>query len=149
MSVSRKVIVAEDDENERFLMRWAFRKAGLEEVIVFARDGQEAIEVLKMKSGSEGGLDARLLLLDIRMPKVDGFQVLEWLLVNASCRPAHVFVLSSSSDPGDIGQAMALGADGYKIKPHGLPAYVKMIKEFALHSIHSGNFSNHENEDDR
>jgi two-component system response regulator len=135
MSASKRVIIAEDNEDDRFLIQWAFGKAGLKNLIVFVRDGQELIELLQLKSAGEVKNDPRLLLLDIRMPKVDGFEVLKWLQSNRTFRPAHVVVFSSSCDPRQIEQAMALGADDYKMKPLEISAYLELVREFEMRAF--------------
>ena len=76
-----------------------------------------------------------LVILDIRMPKVDGFEVLKWLQSNRTFRPAHVVVFSSSCDPRDIEQAMALGADDYKMKPLEISAYLELVREFEMRAF--------------
>jgi CheY-like chemotaxis protein len=135
MSAGKRVIIADDDEDDRFLMQWAFGRAGLKKFIVFARDGQELIDLLQMKSAGKVENDPRLLLLDIRMPKLDGFEVLKWLQSNRTFRPAHVVVFSSSCDPKDIEQAMALGADDYKMKPLEISAYLELVREFEMRAF--------------
>lgn len=132
MSASKRIVIAENDENDRILMQWAFKRAGLNSLIVFARDGQEAIEFLQKKSDGQTEINARLLLLDLRMPKLDGFEVLKWLQRNRHLRPPHVVVFSSSCDPSDIEQAKALGADDYKVKPHGLQNCMELVREFEM-----------------
>ena len=135
MSAGKRIIIAEDDEDDRFLVQWAFGRAGLKELIVFARDGRETIDFLQMKMAGEVQLDVRLLLLDIGMPKLDGFEVLKWLLDNRVFRPAHVVIFSSSYDPRDIERAMGLGADDYKIKPIELSAYMELVREFEMRAF--------------
>jgi CheY-like chemotaxis protein len=135
MSASKRIIIAEDDEDDRFVVQWAFGRAGLKNLIVFARDGRETVDVLQMKMAGEVKMDARLLLLDIRMPKLDGFGVLKWLQDNRVFRPAQVVVFSSSYDPKDIERAMALGADDYKIKPIELSGYMELVREFEMRAF--------------
>jgi CheY-like chemotaxis protein len=135
MSTTKRIIIAENDENDRFLMQWAFGRAGLKESVIFAEDGQEVIDLLQMKLAAKIEANLRLLLLDIRMPKVDGFEVLKWLQDNRTFRPAHVVVFSSSCDPKDIEQAMALGADDYKMKPLEISAYLELVREFEMRAF--------------
>jgi CheY-like chemotaxis protein len=135
MSNSKRIIIADDDENDCFLLRWAFGRAGLKELVVFARDGQEAIHFLQTKLVGESKIEPRLLLLDIRMPRGDGFEVLRWLQNNAACKPPHVVVFSSSCDPRDIAEATALGADEYMVKPCALPDYMELVREFEMRAF--------------
>jgi len=135
MSAGERILIAENDENDSFSMQWAFKRAGLNNLIIFARDGEEAIELLQKKSAGDAEIDARLLLLDIRMPRLDGFGVLKWLQDNRRFRPAHVVIFSSSCDPWDIERAKELGADDYKVKPHGLENCMELVREFEMRAF--------------
>jgi len=132
MSASKRIIIADDDANDRYLIQWALGRAGLKGLVHFVRDGQQVIEVLKAKSDGETKVDPRLLLLDIRLPKADGFEVLEWLQNNREFRPAQVVIFSSSCDPKDMEKAKALGADEYLVKPVGLDAYMELVRDFEM-----------------
>src|SRR6266446_7503929 len=80
ISNARHVLVADDDENDVFLLRRAFQKAGLPHTLIHVRDGQEAINYLSSKTSPNGKqTKPNLLLLDLKMPLVDGFDVLVWL----------------------------------------------------------------------
>jgi CheY-like chemotaxis protein len=120
MPRNRTILVADDDQNDVFFLRRAFQKSGLEHSVVHVSDGQEAIEYLR--GGSNYSDRARfplpaLLLLDLKMPKVDGFDVLNWLRGRADFKEMPVVVLSSSSREDDIQRARSLGADDYRVKP--------------------------------
>ncbi len=128
MNAGFDILIAEDDENDRFVIERALGRTGIREIAEFAVDGQEAIECLEQRGACPVERQAALLLLDIRMPRVSGFQVLEWLREHPGCRPALVMILSSSDDPTDLARARALGADDYLVKPNGVSAYVKMIE---------------------
>jgi CheY-like chemotaxis protein len=127
-----KVLVAEDDEDDRFLIQRAFSKAGINTPVQFAHDGQETIDQLQNIGNSLPGAASphpSLLLLDLKMPRLDGFQVLEWLNQNASQRPSMVVVFTSSSDPKDMRRAEELGADSYVVKPNSSLEYVKIVQD--------------------
>ena len=120
MLLNRTILVADDDQNDVFFLRRAFAKSGFEHSVVHVSDGQEAIEYLR--GDSNFGDRTRfpfpsLLLLDLKMPKVDGFDVLNWLRGHADCKELPVVVLSSSSREDDIQRARSLGADDYRVKP--------------------------------
>jgi len=114
------VLLAEDDLNDAFLVRRAFKKADLPHRLVHLLDGQQAIEYL-----SGAALDGTaitpgrpdLLLLDLKMPKVGGFEVLAWLQQRPELKSMPVVVLSSSDHESDVRQARALGAADYFRKP--------------------------------
>jgi CheY-like chemotaxis protein len=116
------ILIAEDDENDRFLVSRAFAKNAQDLSLTFACDGQEAIDCL------QSAASAILLLLDLKMPRLDGFQVLEWLAANRANRPDRVVVLSSSVDPNDMERTRALGADFHLTKPHDSRDYVRIAR---------------------
>ena len=132
-SGARTVLVADDDENDVLFLRRAFQKAGLSHTIIHARNGQEAISCLTSTGAARLWLPD-LLLLDLKMPLVDGFDVLGWLRVISSSlqqwgpRPVPVVVLSSSSLPQDKEKAKDLGARDYLMKPVNSDGWITIAK---------------------
>jgi CheY-like chemotaxis protein len=130
------ILLAEDNANDVLLTRLALQKARLVNPLVVVRDGEDAINYL---SGKDVYADRSqypfpfLLLLDLNMPKLDGFQVLEWLR-QQSFRPNLSVAISTDSDNGpDVRRAYELGADSYLIKPPNsetLLALVQRLKAF-------------------
>ena len=133
ISNPRHVLVADDDENDVFLLRCAFRKAGLPHKLTHLRDGQQAIDYLSTKAAeSENQGKPDLLLLDLKMPLVDGFDVLVWLQSRSQKVSLPVVVLSSSSLAADKKKAEQLGAEDYLAKPtemEGLTALAEALHE--------------------
>ena len=134
MAGHRTILVADDDQNDVFFLRRAFQKSGLVNSMVHVADGQEAIDYL---SGEANYNDRKkfplpaLLLLDLKMPKVDGFDVLTWLKSRPDFNSLPVVVLSSSSREDDIQRARALGADDYRVKPADFDDLLAMAQELA------------------
>jgi CheY-like chemotaxis protein len=128
------ILLAEDNENDALLVRVALQKAAVLRPLVIARDGQEAIDYL---AGQAPYADrARyplpaLLLLDLKMPRVNGFQVLAWLQERPDLAALPVVVLSSSAIESDIARARQLGADDYRVKPPDFQALVKIVQELS------------------
>src|SRR6266481_1426805 len=116
ISNARHVLVADDDENDVLLLRRAFQKAGLSHTIVHVKDGEEVINYLAAV-GANAKPSPNLLLLDLNMPRLDGFDVLEWLRNRPERLPVPVVVLSSSVLPKDKEKAETLGAHEYLVKP--------------------------------
>jgi len=110
------ILVAEDEVSDRSLLSRAVERAGLQVRLEFAKDGLELISRLRA-----GASEASLLLLDLDMPGMNGFEVLEWLREHLDMRPGYVVVLSGSSDGDDLRRASELGVDHYLVKP-GDPA---------------------------
>ncbi len=132
MTEPATILLAEDDENDVFLVRRALAKAGLTSELVVARDGQEAVDYLGGGEGSRGPAPKPLpglFLLDLKMPRLYGFDVLSWLSTRPDLGELPVVVLSSSSHESDVAEARRLGADDYKVKPADFPNLVKLMKE--------------------
>ena len=115
------VLLVEDDLNDIFLVKRAFKLAEVQNPLQVVTDGQEAMLYLK---GEGKYADRRLyplpklIVMDIKMPRKSGFEVLEW--VKNSGRPLRripVVIVSSSDNPDDINHAYELGANAYMVKP--------------------------------
>jgi len=124
------VLIAEDEENDIFLLRRAFRKSGSSLQPVFVRDGQEAVDYL---SGSPPFDDRTrhplpaLLLIDLHMPRMDGFDLLAWLIEKGFQIPA--VVLTSSCLQSDVQRARQLGAAEYLVKPHAFGELENLVNQ--------------------
>ena len=131
-----RVLVAEDDDIDAFLLERAFSKAGLKVPLKFVRDGQEAVDYLTAESTTAGASAYSLpvlLLLDLKMPRLDGFDVLRWLRQHPSLKRLCVVVFSSSNEPHDINLAYDLGANSYAVKPTdpgNLDSFVRALGEY-------------------
>ena len=114
------ILLAEDDENDVFLLRRAFRDAEIRNPLYVARDGQEVIDWL---AGADGFSDRTkhpvpcLLILDLKMPRKSGMDVLEWRRRQPILNCLPVLVFSSSAHPYDIEKAYRLGANAFVVKP--------------------------------
>jgi CheY-like chemotaxis protein len=128
------VLIADDDSNDIFFLRRAFEKAGLNHLVLDVPDGEGAIHYL---SGDENYSDRSrfplpsLMFLDLKMPKVSGFEVLKWLNDQKRFPDLKVVVLSSSGLQSDIQQAKDLGAHEYRVKPADIDDMITMVKEVA------------------
>jgi CheY-like chemotaxis protein len=126
------ILIAEDQETDAYLMKWAFKKVGLEHNFAHVIDGQQTVDYL---SGTAPYSDRDkfpfpdLLLLDLKMPRLTGFDVLSWLKANPSLNRFPVVVLTSSDLPADIQKAQELGAADYRVKPSGLDGMVRLALE--------------------
>ena len=144
MSESAHILVAEDDPTDAYFFQRAFRRAGLPITLHFVGDGQEVIDYLQ----GEGKFADRavyplpqLVLLDLNMPRLDGFQVLEWVRQQPRFNGLHLVIFSASEEPKDMSRAYDLGANWYLVKPHSmeeLTALVGRFKKFWLEGSNDG-----------
>jgi CheY-like chemotaxis protein len=137
MSARGRILVAEDEDADLQLMQRALAKAHVDTPVTYARDGDEVIHYLE---GVSRYLPV-LLLLDLKMPRVDGFAVLEWLQHRPGPASVSVIVVSSSSDSRDISRAGALGAHYYIVKPNDpaeLVRALERVQEFWRGNVTSG-----------
>lgn len=132
------LLLAEDDENDVFLLRRALSEANIDNPLFVARDGQEAIDYLagagKFADREQHPLPC-LFILDLKMPRKTGMEVLQWLRQQPALHALPVLILSSSAQRHDIDRAYALGANAFVVKPGGVQeraALAKVIKEFWL-----------------
>jgi CheY-like chemotaxis protein len=124
-----QVLVADDSANDRFLLRTAMRRAARMQIIGEVSNGEEAIAYLGRHSEephSAARLLPHLLLLDLKMPVQDGFQVLEWLRAR-NFDDLTVVALTGSMQPDYIRRALDLGADFFQVKPRTQKDYVSMV----------------------
>ncbi len=131
MDPSLNVLLAEDDENDAFLMQRAFHSLGIMRPLHIVHDGANAIDYL---SGQGAFTDrsihpaANYVIVDLKMPRVDGFQVLEFLQKHVELMVIPTLVWSSSVDVRDVKRAYCLGANGYLQKPSNFETLCTMLE---------------------
>jgi CheY-like chemotaxis protein len=120
MTSSTIILLAEDDDNDVFFMQRALKKAEVNFPLQVVTNGQEAVDYL----GGIGKFADRIqyplpsiMLLDLKMPFLDGFEVLSWISSQPSLKDIPVLVLTSSAEERDRQRANELGAKGYFVKP--------------------------------
>jgi len=128
----RPILAAEDDEGDAMLLRLAFRRAEIAHPLIVVHDGQEAIDYLASKPPYADRVIyplPALLLLDLNMPRLNGFEVLAWRSGRAELCDLPVVVFSSLSHKTDMDKARSLGAREYIVKPHGFTQLTKLMHE--------------------
>jgi CheY-like chemotaxis protein len=125
------ILLVEDREDDILLVTRAFEKANFQNPMHVVRDGEEAVAYLK----GEGKYSNRaeyplpdLMLLDLRMPRMDGFEVLSWLRTQPGLGPMRVIVLTSCEDIRDVNLAYKLGANSFLVKPLDFEHFVETSK---------------------
>jgi DNA-binding response OmpR family regulator len=130
------VIVVEDDENEVFLLQRAFREAQVKNPVLLFHDGQAVIDYLS-RLGANGGKQISdapappppaLMLLDLKTPRKNGLEVIEWMRAQPGLKRVVVVMMSSSDYADDINRAYDLGCNSYLLKPFGFDRLVEMVR---------------------
>lgn len=131
------ILLAEDNPDDVFFFQNAFKKAGGTGVLHAVSDGIEALAYLS----GEGAYSERgnypfpdVLLLDLNLPQMNGFEVLEWVRQNPKCGRLIVHIFTSSSREADVQRAYDLRANGYVVKPNQVDQLVAFVA--ALHEWH-------------
>ncbi|HEY9780138.1 MAG TPA: response regulator [Leptolyngbyaceae cyanobacterium] len=125
------ILLVEDDPNDVFLIQRAFRKANLANPIQVMNDGEAAVQYL---SGQEPYADRDryplpiLMLLDLKLPRRSGLEVLEWLKQQPKLKRLPVVVLTSSREHIDLNRAYDLGANSYLVKPVAFDSLLNMVQ---------------------
>ncbi|HZR17094.1 MAG TPA: response regulator [Verrucomicrobiae bacterium] len=125
------ILLAEDEETDVVMFRLALKRAEMLFPLQVANDGQEAVDYLSghdpYDNRTRYPLPA-LIILDLKMPRMSGFDVLAWLSGRPDLRQIPAVVLSSSSYAQDIQRATELGAREYYVKPHSVDALSKLLQ---------------------
>jgi CheY-like chemotaxis protein len=125
---ARPILLAEDDRNDVFLCQHAMSLAGVSNPLHVVRDGDEALRYIQGVGPFADRIAFPLpiiLLLDVKMPKLTGLDVLAWLHEHPDQRSFMTIVFSSSSIPADIAEAYRLGAHSFVIKPASIDERVE------------------------
>lgn len=129
------ILLCEDNEDHIFLTKRAISQAkdDVDFKISVARDGSEALE--KLKRSKEGKEEPRpdLIILDLAMPRIDGFEVLERLKSDKDLRIIPVVVLTASTNEDDVIKAYSLGGNSYISKPLRFEDFLEKIKQVPLY----------------
>lgn len=133
MQSREAILLVEDEPDAVTLLQHAFSRAGISNPVHTVYDGDQAIAYLS-GSGSFGDRNAhplpRLVLLDLKLPRCSGLEVLQWIRGNASISSVPVVVLTSSKERTDVGRAYAAGANSYLVKPSSLSGLIDLANSF-------------------
>ena len=118
MNDTSTILLAEDDETDVMLLQRAFADVGIANPLRVVEDGQEAIDVLTELQSAPGPSDRMpaLIILDLKMPRMTGFEVLQWLREERATRGVPVMILSSSAHQHDVERSLAHGANLFAVK---------------------------------
>ena len=129
-TITKRILLAEDDPNDVELTMTALSDHGLGGEVDIVGDGAEALDYLfhRGKYAQKMGLPA-VVLLDIKMPKVDGVDVLRQIKADAELRVIPVVMLTSSREERDLFESYQLGANAFVVKPVNFAAFVDAVKQ--------------------
>jgi len=128
------ILAAEDQESAALLLKMAFEASGLPYRLVIVKDGQCAVDYLKGAAPYEDRARhplPRVVLLDLKMPRMDGFEVLAWLRESKEFSALPAVILSCSPRESDMERAKELGAREYLVKPLGWRELLDTVKGVA------------------
>lgn len=130
------ILIAEDNPGDRVLLESALKESGVQSRLFFAEDGQELINYMnEAVVYSDLHKSSCLVLLDLRMPRLDGMQTLKIIKGDVRFRKIPVVILTSSSDEGDVTKTYEMGASSFFKKPTDYKEFLemaKMIKKYWL-----------------
>jgi len=130
------ILLVEDNADDEALAKRAFKKNNVMNNVVVARDGVQALDYL-FGTGAHAGRDLNIMptvvLLDLKLPKVDGLEVLRRLRADARTRLLPVVVLTSSKEEQDLVQSYSLGVNSYIRKPVDFEQFIEAVKQLGLY----------------
>ena len=130
MSAARQhpLLLVEDDDNDVLLIKRAFKKAKMANPVDVVSDGDAAIAYLSRQPPYDDRPIPELVLLDLKLPRKSGHEVLQWIREQPRFRFLPVVVLSSSRERADVERAYASGANSYLVKPPSFEALIEMVQ---------------------
>ena len=129
------ILLVEDNPHDVELTLRALKKHNLANQVHVARDGQEALDFL-FGDGPSSGIKCnrlKVILLDLKLPKVSGLEVLKKLKSDERCKTVPVVVLTSSQEDQDIQECYKLGVNSYVVKPVEFEAFAKTVADLGLY----------------
>ena len=129
------IMLVEDDEGHQLLIRENLRAGGVINDVVQMNNGQEALDYLFRRGQYQDPAKSPrpgLILLDIKMPKVDGYSVLERLKADPQLRHIPILMLTSTEDQVEVNRCYTLGANSYVVKPISYEAFQERVKSLGL-----------------
>ena len=125
------ILLVEDNPMDVDLTRRAFSRHNLANPLEVARDGKEALDLIS--GWKEGNVVPSVILLDLKLPKVSGLEVLRAIRAHPAFGTVPVVVLTSSSEDNDIHEAYSLGANSYIVKPVEFEKFIEVARQIELY----------------
>jgi CheY-like chemotaxis protein len=132
--MENKILHVEDNPDDVMLMNLAFNRAGVPARLHVVNDGDEAIAALQ---NGDGGMQPVCVLLDVKLPRISGLEVLAWIRNQPRLKRLPVILLTSSSQTADINRAYDLGANSFLVKPPDLDSLTQLVKTVAHYWVNT------------
>lgn len=132
----RVILLVEDNPNDEELTLRALRKCKIANPIVVARDGEQALDYLFVRGAyadRDPTIVPQVILLDLKLPKVDGLEVLQALRADERTRLLPVVILSASNEDQDVARSYGLGANSYIRKPVDFSQFLDAVRQLGLY----------------
>lgn len=123
------ILLVEDNPDDITITMRAWRKGGIRNRLLVATSGEEALQLLRKEDGHPDMPTPCLVLLDLKMPRMDGFQLLEEIKGDDTLRRIPVVVLTSSERMVDIERAYMLGCNSYIVKPVSFEGFIRALED--------------------
>jgi len=130
-----EILLVEDNPNDVELTLRSFRKNNFANRVHVVRDGAEAIEFLYRQGqyAGRGDTDPKVILLDLKLPRVDGLEVLKRIKADARLRMIPVTVLTSSREERDVVESYRLGVNSYIVKPVDFERFTEAVRQLGFY----------------
>jgi CheY-like chemotaxis protein len=132
--MENKILHVEDNPDDVMLMNLAFSRAGIAAKLEVVSDGDQAIATLGSATPEAAPV---CVLLDVKLPRISGLDVLAWIRNQPSLKRLPVILLTSSSQSADINRAYDLGANSFLVKPSDLDSLTQLVKTVAHYWVHT------------
>ena len=130
----RIILLVEDNPDDEFLTLRAFKKSNIKNKVIVAHDGQEALDMLLGRDGNrELVIVPELILLDLKLPKIDGLDVLRAIRKDEETKLYPVVVLTSSKEEQDVLESYNLGANSYIRNPVDFLQFAEAIRQLEMY----------------
>jgi CheY-like chemotaxis protein len=133
-----EILLVEDNPDDAEMTLRALRRNNLANKVHWVKDGEQALEFM-FRTGAYAGRDPaavpKLVMLDIKMPKVDGIEVLRRIKANEETRTVPVVVMTSSNEERDVFETYRLGVNSYIVKPVQFEAFLETVAKIGLYWV--------------
>jgi two-component system response regulator len=131
-----EILLVEDNPNDAEMTLRALKKHHIQNTIKHVEDGADALDYIYCRGAFEGrsqSAQPRLIILDLKLPKVDGLEVLRTIKGDPTTQSIPVVIMTSSREEKDLVESYHLGVNSYVLKPVGFESFVKAVSELGLY----------------